>query len=190
MYVIIACGVFKDELEMISKDLGFPFEVHYLGAGLHVDFDKIKKALVTELEKCKGREGIIVLYGECHPKIREILAPYKAMLIDCQNCVDAFITRKGMEERASRGLFFYLSPGWAKAWREIFGALGWSQEEARLQLGAFKGAFFLDTLGNAQDYEQDLLEFFDYTLLSIEVVPVDLDHFKSLILRAKKELEG
>jgi hypothetical protein len=189
MYAIIACGVFKHEIETISKELEFPFEVHYLGSGLHVDFDDLESALKSELEKCKDCEGIIVAYGECHPKIAEILAPYKAALIDCQNCVDAFITRKGVAEKSSKGLYFFLSPGWIECWREIFSSLNWTQEEARLQLGPFKGSIFLDTLGNSAEYENELLEFLDFTLLPYKVVPVDLCHFKSLILSAKKKLE-
>ena len=57
MYAIIACGVFQKELERIAGDLGFPFEAHYLGAGLHVDFDELADALKAELEKCKDCEG-------------------------------------------------------------------------------------------------------------------------------------
>ncbi len=103
MYAIIACGVFQKELERIAGDLGFPFEAHYLGAGLHVDFDELADALKAELEKCKGCEGIIVAYGECHPKIGEILEPYHAALINCQNCIDAFITRKAVENIGQEG---------------------------------------------------------------------------------------
>jgi len=189
MYAIIACGVFKHEIERISSDLEFPFEVHYLGSGLHVDFDDLEEALKSELEKCKGCEGTVVVYGECHPKMADILGQYKAVLIDCQNCVDAFLTRKGVAERSSQGLYFYLSPGWIECWREIFSSLNWTQEEARLQLGPFKGAGFLDTLGNAQEYEEELMKFLDFTLLPYQVVPVDLTHFKSLITSAKKKLE-
>jgi hypothetical protein len=190
MYAIIACGVFQKELERIAGDLGFPFEAHYLGAGLHVDFDELGDALKDELEKCKDCEGIIVAYGECHPKICEILEPYHAALIKCQNCVDAFITRKAVENIARKGLYFYLSPGWMECWREILARLNWGQEETRLQLGSFKGSVFMDTLRNAADYEQDLIEFLDYTLLPYEIMPVDMEHFKSLILEAKKRLEA
>jgi hypothetical protein len=189
MYAIIACGIFQKELERITEDLGFAFEAHYLGAGLHVDFDELADALKVELEKCKDCEGIIVAYGECHPKIRDILKPYHASLINCQNCVDALITRKSVEEMALRGLYFYLSPGWAECWREIFARLNWGQEETRLQMGSFKGAIFMDTLKNAADYEQDLVEFLDFTLLPYEIIPANLNHFKSLILDAKKRLE-
>ena len=190
MYAIIACGIFQKELEKIADSLVFPFEAHYLGAGMHVDFDELADALKEELDKCKDSEGIIVAYGECHPKIREILKPYHAALIGCQNCVDAFITRKGVEEKAKEGLYFYLSPGWTECWREIFARLNWGLDETRLQLGAFKGAVFIDTLKNAPDYEQDLIEFLDFTLLPYEIVPVDLDHFKSLIIDAKNQLEA
>jgi len=138
----------------------------------------------------KGYEGIIVAYGQCHPKIEDILNPYHAALIDCQSCVDAFITRKAMEEKAREGLFFYLSPGWLDAWKDIFARLNWDQAEARLQMGSFRGAIYIDTLSDAHQREEQLLEFFDFTNLPFEVMPVDLSHFKSLIIKAQERLEG
>lgn len=192
MYAIIACGVFQKEIEGLQSDLGFPFDAHYLASGLHVDFDDIREALTGELEKCqkKGYEGMIVAYGQCHPKIEDILNPYHAALIDCQSCVDAFITRKGMEEKAKEGLFFYLSPGWLDAWHDIFSRLNWGQAEARLQMGSFRGAVYIDTLSDAHQREAELLEFFDFTNLPFEVMSVDLSHFKSLIIKARESLEG
>jgi len=191
MYAIIACGIFEREIEALRRELGFPFEAHYLGAGLHVDFDDLKGALVAELEKCRknGNEGMIVVYGQCHPNIEEILKPYHASLVACQNCVDAFITRKGMETKARDGLFFYLSPGWLNAWKEIFRRLNWDQEAARMQMGSFRGSVYLDTLKDAQAREEELLEFFDFTNLPFEIMPVDLGYFKSLIVKAKERLE-
>jgi hypothetical protein len=189
MYAIIACGVFKDEIEEIADDLGFPARVRYLEAGLHVDFDGLAEALKRELEDCRGFDGIIVAFGECHPRIAEILAPYNAVLLRCQNCIDALITRKKVEEIANRGLYFYLSPGWVKGWRDMFERMSWSQEEARFQLAPFKGAIFLDTLGNAQDYEEGLIEFLDFTLCPYEKMPVDLAHFRALILEAKERCD-
>ncbi|NMB85068.1 MAG: hypothetical protein A4E44_01561 [Methanosaeta sp. PtaB.Bin018] len=192
MYAIIACGVFQKEIEGLQSELGFPFEAHYLASGLHVDFDDMREALTGELENCqkKGCEGIIVIYGQCHPKMEDILKPYHAALIDCQSCVDAFITRKAMEEKAREGLFFYLSPGWLDAWKDIFARLNWDQAEARLQMGSFRGAVYIDTLSDAHQREEELLEFFDFTNLPFEVMPVDLSHFKSLIIKAQESLEG
>jgi len=191
MYAIIACGIFEKEIEALRRELGFPFEAHYLGAGLHVDFDDLKGALVAELEKCQnnGTEGIIVVYGQCHPQIDEILRPYHASLVACQNCVDAFITRKGMENKAKDGLFFYLSPGWLDAWKDIFRRLNWGVEEARMQMGSFRGCVYLDTMKDAQERQEELLEFFDFTNLPFEIMPVDLGYFKSLIVKAKERLE-
>ena len=191
MYTIIACGIFKDELEKVSDDLGFPFRARYLGPGLHVDFDELKCALEEEMKRASsdGSQGIIVAYGQCHPKIDEILKPYHAALLDCQNCVDALITRKAMEDKAREGLFFYLSPGWLDAWRDIFNRLGWDPEIARLQMGSFKGSIYIDTLKDAQVREEELLEFFDFTNLPFTIMPVELNHFKSLIIKAKESLE-
>jgi hypothetical protein len=189
MFAIIACGIFRKEIEALRNALGFPFQEHYLGPGLHVDFDELKAALVGELEKCRDCEGTIVVYGQCHPKIDDILKPYNATLVECQNCVDAFITRKGMEEKAKNGLYFYLSPGWLDAWQEIFERLNWGPAEARMQMGSFRGAIYMDTLKDAALQEQRLLEFFDFTNLPYQIMDVDLDHFKSLIIKAKQRLE-
>jgi len=191
MNAIIACGIFQKEIEALQGDLGFPFEAYYLEPGLHVNFDDLKAAIQAELEKARadGCEDIIVAYGQCHPKMDDIIKPYHAALIECQSCVDAFITRKVMEKKASRGLFFYLSPGWLDAWRNIFEQLGWGQVEARLSMGSFRGVVYMDTLKDASSREQELLEFFDFTLLPFEIMPVDLNHFKSLLVKAKRSLE-
>jgi hypothetical protein len=191
MYALIACGIFKKEIEALRFELGFPFLAHYLEAGLHVDFDDLSVALVAELERCQadGSEGTIVVYGQCHPLIEEILKPYHAAAIECQNCVDAFITRKGLEKKANEGLFFYLSPGWLDAWKDIFRRLNWGLEDARRQMGSFKGTVYLDTLKDAAAREEELLEFFDFTLLPFTIMPVDMGHFKSLIVKAKERLE-
>lgn len=188
MYTIIACGVFQKEIEKLREELGFPFRARYLASGLHVDFDELKAALESELDRADG-QGTIVVYGQCHPRIEKILEGRHAALLDCQNCVDALITRKGMEDKARQGLFFYLSPGWLDAWRDIFSRLGWTPAEARLQMGSFRGVVYIDTLQDAPEREQELLEFFDYTNLPFEVMPVSLDHFKSLIINAKERLE-
>ncbi len=195
MYAIISCGIFEKEIQALNGTLGFPYQACFLGAGLHVEFDDLKRALVTELERCREEErqgtikGTIVVFGQCHPRIDEILKPYHAALLDCQNCVDAFITRKGMENKAREGLFFYLNPGWLDAWKDIFRRLNWGPEEARMQMGSFKGSVYLDTLNDASERQEELLQFFDFTNLPFEIMPVDLGYFKSLIVKAKESLE-
>ena len=188
---MIVCGVFQKEIEALKEELGFPFRASYLSPGLHVDFDELRLALDKELKSAdqSGSQGIIVIYGQCHPKIDEILKPYHAALMDCQNCVDAFISRQAVEKKAREGLFFYLSPGWLDAWKDIFNRLGWDQEIARQQMGSFKGSIYIDTMKDAQEREEELLEFFDFTNLPFTIMPMELDHFKSLIIKAIKSLE-
>ncbi|HQE96741.1 MAG TPA: DUF1638 domain-containing protein [Methanothrix sp.] len=191
MYAIVACGIFEKEVELLRPDLGFAFQAHYLAPGLHVDFDRLQAALAAKLEECScnGAEGIIVLYGQCHPRMEKILEPHHAALLDCQNCVDALITRRGVEDKAREGLYFYLSPGWLDAWKDIFRCMNWGVEEARMGMGSFRGSVYLDTLKDASRREMDLLEFFDFTNLPFQIMPVDLDHFRSLIVKAKESLE-
>jgi len=53
MDAIIACGVFQKEIEALRGELGFSFEEHYLGPGLHVNFDDLSNALQAELERAQ-----------------------------------------------------------------------------------------------------------------------------------------
>jgi len=94
-----------------------------------------------------------------------------------------------MEQKAREGLFFYLSPGWLDAWKDIFRRLNWGPEEARMQMGSFRGSVYLDTMQDAATREEELLELFDFTNLPFQIMPVDLNHFKSLIVKAKESLE-
>jgi hypothetical protein len=56
-------------------------------------------------------------------------------------------------------------------------------------MGSFRGALYLDTMKDAQEREQELLEFFDFTNLPYQIMPANLSHLKSLILDAKERLE-
>jgi len=58
-----------------------------------------------------------------------------------------------------------------------------------LQMGSFKGSVYIDTLKDAQEREEELLQFFDFTNLPFTIMPVELDHFKSLIINAMESLE-
>jgi len=67
--------------------------------------------------------------------------------------------------------------------------MNWGVEEARMGMGSFRGSVYLDTLKDASSREKDLLEFFDFTNLPFQIMPVDLGHFRSIITRAKESLE-
>jgi len=102
MYAIVACGVFRGEIERIRQGLGVDLAVTYLDPGLHVSFDELEAALTADLERHRGTKTIVA-FGACHPRMNEILKPYGAVLLDCQNCIDAFITGAEVERRAASG---------------------------------------------------------------------------------------
>ncbi|VVB69221.1 Uncharacterised protein [uncultured archaeon] len=56
-------------------------------------------------------------------------------------------------------------------------------------MGSFRGVVFVDTLQDAANREEELMEFFDFTNLPFEVMPANLNHFKSLIVKAKESVE-
>ncbi|MCK4986360.1 MAG: DUF1638 domain-containing protein, partial [Desulfobacterales bacterium] len=84
--IFISCGIFKEELEYLLREKGLDWKILYLEAALHVNFDRLKTALVEALEE-NHKEGaeLKVLYGHCHPQIMEILERYDAKKIDAGN---------------------------------------------------------------------------------------------------------
>ena len=90
--IFISCGIFREELEYLLKEKGLDWNIIYLEAALHVNFDRLKKALVEALEENqKAGIELKVLYGHCHPEIMAILEKYDAKKIEAGNCLEALV---------------------------------------------------------------------------------------------------
>ena len=119
--IFISCGIFREELEYLVRDKGLGWEIVFLDAALHVNFDKLKTSLIEALEKsAKAGKEIRVVYGHCHPEIREILARYGAVKIAAGNCLDAMVGRQEIERLNSEGTSFFLTAGWVNNWESMF----------------------------------------------------------------------
>ena len=175
MLTVLGCAIFRSELEHV---LGADLHATWLPAGLHVSEERLGQAL----EEALGAEdGVACFYGACHPDLDAKLAERGGRRLEAKNCIAAFLSSAEQAELGDR--VFIMSPGWLKAWRNIFvEGLGWDEIDARTNFGAYDLVVVLD-FGLEPIDDLDVLEFFDYTQTEVEIVPATLDYFRAQVAR-------
>ena len=170
---LIACGIFKDELEKLVDEGPLDAEMHFLDPGLHNN----PKHLEIELSKSIERHlehnpnGIILVYGDVclgfSGEIRQLVEKYSVVKIDALNCIDCLLGGKGkLLGIDPNHEYFFLNPAWIKL---EFGNrdLTRKTQEARKEFSVLKGLFLLDTLGNLNDFEKEIEDIRKYTDLPV-----------------------
>jgi hypothetical protein len=180
--IFISCGIFKEELEYLLREKGLDWKILYLEAALHVNFDRLKTALVEALEQ-NHKEGaeLKVLYGHCHPQIMEILERYDAKKIDAGNCLEAMVGAEEIMRLNQEGTAFFLSVGWVNNWEKMF-ALGKKDFnfDFKTMFDGYKRIIVFDT-GIIPIDEEKVERFSEFTKLPVERKPITLDYLLNLI---------
>lgn len=184
MINIISCGIFKKEVEVILKELGLKNDVNFLDPGLHVNFNRLEEGVRGEIQRQEKALPTIVIIGQaCHPDMSSILDAEKAIGISTANCFEALLGDEKKKLDAETNTY-YITSGWFENWHKIFKQdMGWTEVDARMNLGFYDRILLLDT-GLCEITDEKLIEFFDFVQVPIEVKKVTLDHLKSLVKAA------
>ena len=180
--IFISCGIFKEELEYLLRDKGLDWNIVYLEPALHVNFDRLKKALVEALEQNhKAGLQIKVLYGHCHPEIRQILRRYDARKIGAGNCLEAMVGPAEIRRLNQEGKAFFLSVGWVNNWGKMF-AMGRRDFgfDFKSMFDGYKRIIVFDT-GIIPIDEEKVERFSTFTKLPVERKSITLDYFMNLV---------
>ncbi|MGD0884636.1 MAG: DUF1638 domain-containing protein [Thermodesulfovibrionales bacterium] len=180
--VCISCGIFRDELEYLVKEKGLDWDIVFLGAALHVNFDKLKARLIEALEKNrKPGTDLRVVYGSCHPEMSEILDRYGAKKIKAANCLEAMAGPNEIKRLNAEAKTFFLSAGWANNWEEMF-AQGREDFDFdfKSMFGSYKRIIVFD-MGVIPIDEEKVAKFSQFTGLPVERRQITLDHLLRLI---------
>ncbi len=194
---LICCGILQKEIEKLVDDGQLPVEPFFLEAGLHVNYDELEEKLTKAIEKCSkdSSTGVIVVYGDwCHPRMKEIIGKYDNVIkVDALNCIDCLLGgHRKLSEIDPNNEYFYLSPGWMPSnlkanprFSPIF--YGTSSEEIRKQFSQLKGIMLFDSLGDLDEFKNEIEEFSNYTGLPIlGKKVVGLGRLEELILETMK----
>lgn len=132
---LIACDVFREELEALKRPLP---EIHWLEMGLHDRPDELRRrlqALIDELDARPGEDAILLLYGLCGGGLNGISARRRPLLLPrAHDCIALLLGSNQRQKKIQQncaGTYFY-SRGWIRerrvpgpdraAWlRELYG---------------------------------------------------------------------
>lgn len=125
--LIIACSIFKRELEHLKETGLLDSEVLYLNSMLHMHPEKLGKLLEQTLTKHKDRK-IILLYGDCHSHMMDTETEH-IKKVNGINCCEIFLGSERYFKLRKQGAFILL-PEWLERWREVFqDELGFKDEQ-------------------------------------------------------------
>jgi hypothetical protein len=186
---IVACGIFQLELERVLEEIrtecesDAEFKVIYTAPALHVDYDKLKDGITETLNNNATEEKVVLFFGSmCHPEISEFIEEYNVIGLQPRNCIELILGKERQDEPEKSDKIFYITQGWLQNWREIFSqGQGWDEIDARQNFGFYDKILLLDT-GVSEFNDEDILDFFEYTQVPIEIENIDLAVFKKSVV--------
>ena len=180
---LIACPIFRDELEMVLSQLNLSPRIDYMHYSIHNNPLKMEEQLQEGVDKalktggkvrflvgkhCKGKRDIAEVVEDCDGKI-----PH------ARNCIDMLIGDE-LAKKLQRDRTSLMTPAWIKMINQSIQDGQWTVTDARLNLGWYRKIIILDTGVDPLSDEQ-IMEFYDLTQVEIEILPVTLNHFKEMI---------
>ncbi len=178
---IIACGIFKKELESVLPPKN-NIVVHWLDAALHADAERMKIALedAIRLHKTKSTDRIRFLFGNgCHPDMCRMAEVCGSRIPSVNNCIQAIIGPEKTKQLESNRTMV-VTPAWITAWPDIMAGLGWDAVDVRINLGRYDRILLIDP-GLAPVSDEEIISFYDLVQVPIEIESVDLAYFEKLI---------
>jgi len=190
---LVCCRVFKDEIDQLS--LAKDYNVVFLGMNLHLDYNLLEQSLTKVLETLskKSSEDIILVYGDyClgpNGEMNELAKNHNVVKVDALNCIDCFLggNRSNLKLDPEDKVIF-LSPSWIKFFNYHHKrALKDEQNFFREMFSGFKGIILLDTLGNLEDYKDQIQAFVDFSSLKVlGTRKIGTGSLKQLIIKTKQ----
>lgn len=184
MINIICCGIIIKEVKSILKEIGFNENVTFFDSGLH-DFERLERGLIELIIKKKeiNNKPIVVIIGQtCHPDMNSMLNQHSVIGVNVANCFEALLgsKKKRLDEESKN---YYITSGWLENWEEIMKYTGWTEVDARMNIGFCDRVILIDT-GLSKITDEDILKLFDFIQIPIEIIKTNLDNLKKLIIEA------
>jgi hypothetical protein len=136
-------------------------------------------AITSSLHEIGGDETAVIIGSQCHPDMCSMVSGH-GRIIQAKNCIEMLLGDK-MAQLEAESRTFFITVGWLENWQSIFvEGLKWDSIDARQNFGYYERILLLDT-GIMPVDEEKVLEFYDYTQIPIEIMPISLDYFKGLL---------
>jgi hypothetical protein len=118
---VVACEIFKHELEMLTEDDPDIVVKVYVEFGLHVYPEELRRAVIEKIDSLQGQVDTVFLgYGVCQSLENvpnQVKVPTVALPVD--DCISALLTpTEYAKEKALCTGTWFASPGWAEIGKE------------------------------------------------------------------------
>lgn len=186
--VWVGCGVLRAELTELHRLGKISGELLFLDSMLHMVPQNLETALSLAVERLAlDDRPIVVVYGDCCPRMLDLVRQYRAGRVNAINCAQMLVGRARYHELMQEQAFM-LMPEWAHRWREIFcSELGLTEEVAHDLMRDNRAVLvYLDT-GLIPVPEDALAACSAYTGLPLRIERVGLDTLLGYLLEAEAE---
>ncbi len=181
---LIACRIFDEELNAVLASVlhEMDVEVMWLDAALHCDLRRLEDALLAAFAAAKKHGSEVrLLFGQaCHPQLHQLAKEHDVRVLPAKNCIEAFLGDKLPELEANHTIV--MTPAWIRTLPSSSqNFMGWDAVDMRINLGRYQKILVVDP-GLHPLSDEEVLEFFDLVQVPLEVVPLDLDHFRQKLI--------
>ena len=188
--VLLACGVFRAELESIAPTRWPDWRVVFLPSMLHMRPERLAAVLGAALTREVGvGRSVALVYGDCCPRMEVLEGGPGVARTRGKNCCELLLGPAEYSRLSHEGSFFLISE-WVGRWREVFETeLGLTREiAASLMLDVQRKLEYLDT-GLVPVPEEALRQCSDYCGLPCELRTTSLEHLEAAIDDAVRRTE-
>ncbi|MDF1549171.1 MAG: DUF1638 domain-containing protein [Bacteroidales bacterium] len=116
--IIIACSIFKTEIEHLKSEGKVDVPVVYLNSMLHMYPQRLKELLDNKLKKYQNNK-VILVFGDCHARMVDYEKNTNITRTHGINCCEIFLGTEKYKKTRKDGAFILL-PEWAHRWKEVF----------------------------------------------------------------------
>lgn len=179
--IIIACSIFKSELEHLKNSGAIDVPIVYLNSMLHMYPQQLKEDLDSKIKE-NSHLKIVLVFGDCHARMVDYEQNKNIVRTEGINCCEIFLGSSDYRKIRHEGAFILL-PEWAERWKEVFvDYMGFKNSKSTKQFmtDMHKKLIYVDT-GYVQINQPLLEEIAEYVGLPLEI-------YRSSIFELEKQL--
>ncbi|HCE56416.1 MAG TPA: hypothetical protein DER09_01140 [Prolixibacteraceae bacterium] len=179
--VIIACSIFRYELEQMVKEGKIKVPIVYLNSILHMQPKQLQILLDEKIEEYKNFR-IILMYGDCHARMVDYEEKTNIVRTPGINCCEIILGKSKYRKIRNDGAFILL-PEWSERWKEVFmDSMGFKTSKAikPFMTEMHKKIVYVDT-GLVEKNNPLFNEISDFLGLPLEIYSSTTDELESVI---------
>jgi len=169
--LLISCGIFQPEIEILIARGAIKADAIFLSKYLHLDYRKLHDALKASLTRQRERKPVVVYGDLClgfNNEMHALMAECGTVKVGGLNCIDCLLGGRGkLLDVDPDHHFFFLTPAFIEFSESLITG---TKEENRRRFNMLKGIILVDSLNDMELYRDRIEHFSNQTGLPV------LDH--------------